>query len=401
MKHRRWIVLGLALALLATCGLIMAVTGLTAVRLLEAELDMGPFSERARAEVTETRRLPVAGPQALSIENVMGDITVIGEADRTEVTLEIRKAAYGATEAAARARLEMATVEVRQTSEAIRIEVAQPEAVEGRPYRAVAVIFELRVPADTAVRLRTATGAITLTGLGGEADLHTDFGAITVTDHTGGVSGETSVGAVTVQAVQAGEAAIALRADFGDLHLEDAAGGDVRALSSTGRITLVEVTATGEVEARTDFGELTLTNVVAPDYALQSTSGGITVEGAAGQVTARTDFGPITIQQAISVTLDLQTNSGAIDFSGSLGEGPHLVRTDFGAVSLALPQTAALAVDLHTDFGQVRTEFPVTVSGGFTTRGDVTELAGAVNGGGAALTVRASTGDINLSVLAP
>jgi len=148
-----------------------------------------------------------------------------------------------------------------------------------------------------------------------------------------------------------------------------------------------------------DFGDIELTQATATSYDLHTNSGTITVDGAKGILKAYTDFGNIEVTNAQSVTLDLDTNSGSIEFEGSLGAGPHLVNSDFGNITLALPADSKLNVDLKTDFGNIKSDLPVTVTLTDGSSGDKEQIVGAINGGGAQLTVKANSGSININAM--
>jgi DUF4097 and DUF4098 domain-containing protein YvlB len=151
----------------------------------------------------------------------------------------------------------------------------------------------------------------------------------------------------------------------------------------------------GIVIAKSDFGEVTLSKVEAGSYDLDTSSGEITLEGASGAVKAHTDFGNIEVTEAEAVTLDLNTDSGAITFAGSLGDGPHILKTDFGSVNLSLPEETALDFDLSTDFGKIKSDFPITIQG----EQEQTHWQGTINGGGESLTAETSSGDISIEIL--
>jgi DUF4097 and DUF4098 domain-containing protein YvlB len=123
------------------------------------------------------------------------------------------------------------------------------------------------------------------------------------------------------------------------------------------------------------------------------------VDGAKNEIKAYTDFGNITIQNADSVTLDLKTNSGTIEFSGSLGEGPHLVNSDFGEISFALPADSKLNVDLKTDFGKISSDLPITVTLTESSNSDKDQIAGSINGGGGTLTAATNSGNIKITAI--
>ena len=118
--------------------------------------------------------------------------------------------------------------------------------------------------------------------------------------------------------------------------------------------------------------------MAARSYDLHSDNGTISLDGASGPVKIGSGFGDITVTHGQGVTLDVTTSNGEIGFSGSLADGPHTITSGFGDVTLSLPADLALYVELKTGFGQVQTEFPLTVTGA----ADCGHLTGTLNGGG-------------------
>ena len=101
------------------------------------------------------------------------------------------------------------------------------------------------------------------------------------------------------------------------------------------------------------------------------------------------------MESSAETTLDLYTKSGTVQFSGPLGLGPHSLKTVFGDIQVFLPQDTALSFDLQTDFGKLKTEFPITLEG------DVKQdhWRGTLNGGGAELEANTNSGDISFEIL--
>lgn len=401
MKYRRWIVGGLLAGLVAICGLSITIAVITLSQFDRDGLRLRVFSfDNVSAEATEEQRFTVSAPARLEVDNDGGNVTVTA-ADTDEIVVTLRKTAWGANDQEAKDELAALRVTVTQQGDTVTVRyVRPPQFVVIGSLRSTSVEVGVTVPARTAATVRTNFGKVSVSGLTGDADLHSDFGDITVVDLIGGLSAGTNSGTVSAKRIRAGDAAIELRSDFGKVIVEDASAKTVDLDSNSGRLELTDVTASGNVLAKTDFGPITLQGVSGKTYDLKTNSGEISVVGAAGPLTAHTDFGRIAITEAFSVTLDLKSNSGSIEFGGSLGKGPHSVRTDFGTVTLALPSDTAATVDLSTDFGKITTQFPITVSGEVA-EADSGHFTGPVNGGGEALTVHTNSGNIALEILNP
>lgn len=395
MRNKGLIAGGLIIAMLAVCVLSVVVVAVPFMGLSREGVRFRWFAfDRYSSEATEEQRFTMDTPAQLRVENDFGEV-VVTAGNTDEIVVSIRKTAWGSTQAEADEARAAMNVILTHTGNALTVRYENPsQMVIVGDVRASRVDFDITVPVSSAVAVTTSAGRIRLEGTTGEANLKTDFGRIDVGEVTGQLTARTNSGEIIARQIEAGDETINLQSDFGGVELEAAQAETVELDSSSGTLTLKEVTAQKEIIAQTDFGGIDLEGVSGPAYDLKTNSGRITVDGAAGKLKAYTDFGDIDVTQAEAVTLDLKTNSGSIDFSGSLGEGPHSARTDFGSVTLRIPQDAALTVDLKTDFGKINTAFPVTVSGDTENR-----IAGDLNGGGEALTVKTNNGNISLQVL--
>jgi DUF4097 and DUF4098 domain-containing protein YvlB len=146
--------------------------------------------------------------------------------------------------------------------------------------------------------------------------------------------------------------------------------------------------------AHTDFGDIEVDEVTADRYDLDTNSGRIEIDVLGGEIKAYSDFGDLVIKSTQPATIDLFTKSGSVEYTGPLGLGPHSLVTDFGDISMYLPQDTAITFDLKTDFGKLKTEFPITLEG------DVKpdHWSGTINDGGASLSATTNSGDISFEI---
>jgi DUF4097 and DUF4098 domain-containing protein YvlB len=416
----KWLIAGaLILAELLVCAGIMAAVGMGVTRLGLPQLRLGSFIEQSvSAAADEEQRFTVSGPATLSVNKTnlpsFGNVTIVaGPAD--EVVVSVHKIAWGIDQASAQAALNDLKVVAEQRGDTIVITVDRPEEVitlgRTQPDR---VDFTITVPRETTLDAETDFGDVSLTGTNGDAILRTDFGKVSVADVTGGVLDvHSSFGDMTLENVEAGavtvgsnagaitlrgvevSGAVDLSTDFGHVSFETGGAEKLEVKTNSGNVRLENLTIRDAVIAKSDFGTVTLTAVAAASYEVDSNSGTVTIVGAAGPVKVHTDFGDVSVTEADQADIDLSTNSGNIEFAGSLGEGPHVVGTDFGTVHLGLPEDSALTVDLETSFGNIRSDLPITLSGSQ----DNNHWTGTVNGGGASLAVETDSGSITVEVL--
>lgn len=392
-------------------------------------------SVSAQVEENKTLKIDAEKPVVLSIVDDAGDVTVTG-AEVDTVQVKAVKTAYAGNQADADQEVKGVKYNIEQTGNKITIKYELPKnlTVNGNLNT---VDFVITVPNETTVDMDNNSGDVALTQIKGNATIALDFGNTTLENIAGAVDVRSNGGNITAGSITAGSENISLHSDFGSLELKKADGKDVTITSNSGQVTLTDVRATGKVDIQTDFGKTTYENgstgelridtnsgdvnvskvrvsgaitveddfgqiefkqVSANAYDLKSNGGNIIVDGAKGKLKAHTDFGKIVIENATEVTLDLKSNGGAVEFSGSLGDGPHLVASDFGEITLTLPADATLNVDIQTDFGKIKSDLPIAVTfSGETNTNSGDDITGTINGGGAQLTVKTNGGNVNLN----
>lgn len=387
-------------------------------------------------EEDETLEVDADEPLTLTVKNAAGNVTVTG-GDVDEVQVHVVKTAYDSTQARADEEVKTIKYTIDQNGNDITLKYELPKSMNFSN-NINTVDFIVTVPIETAVTVDTGFGEVSVTGTKGDADLKNDFGDVTAQNLEGALSVETNSGTVEAVSIDAGSKDIELNSDFGNIILEQASAANITFDSNSGKVTLQDVNVTGDfysksdfgdtkfengsassitiesnsgkvqlakirvtelVKVDDDFGDITLTQVSAASYDLHTNSGTITVNGARGQLKAYTDFGNLEITNATSVTLDLDTNSGSIEFDGSLGEGPHLVNSDFGNITLVIPADSELNVDLKTNFGKIKSDLPITVLLTESSNGSGDEISGTINGGGGQLTVTANSGNITINAV--
>lgn len=372
-------------------------------------------------------------PVTLKVEDDAGAVTVTG-ADVETVQVQIVKTAYDSTQARADAEVKTIKYTIQQSGNTITLKYALPKSMNFNN-QINTVDFIVTVPNQTSVNVDTNFGEVGIANVEGDVVAQNDFGEITLDNVQGSVSASTNSGTVTATSIKATGKNIDLHSEFGSITLEQANGRDITIDTNSGSVRLDEVRATGKLSAGTEFGDVTIENgsadslrvdtnsggvsltrltvkkditvedefgsldlnqAYAASYDLNTNSGEISIDGAKGKLTANTEFGGIEITNAESVTLDIRTNSGTITFDGSLGAGPHMVRSEFGAVDLILPADIQLNVDLSTEFGKIRSDMPIAVMVTETSDSNADQIVGSINGGGDQLTVETNNGSVTI-----
>jgi DUF4097 and DUF4098 domain-containing protein YvlB len=395
-----------------------------------------PFEVRnisSELEENKTLKVDAENPVSLRVNSGAGDVTVTG-AEVETVQVRVVKTAYDTTQARADQEVKSIKYTIEQTGNTVTLKYELPASMNFNN-QTNTVDFFVTVPNATTVNIDGNFGDVRVSDVIGNTDIVNDFGVITLENVEGALSVATNSGEVSATSIQAGDEDIDLNSDFGAISLRNASGNHITLDSNSGRITLEDVRATGDINTRTDFGDATFENgsgdsltietnsgrvslvkirisneikvqddfgeieleqASASSYDLNTNSGSITVDGAKGKLKAHTDFGGIKIANAQSVTLDLKTNSGTVEFSGSLGDGPHVVDSDFGEIDLTLPADAKLDVDLRTDFGTIQSDLPITVTLNGSSSSDGDQVVGSINGGGNKFTAQTSSGSVTI-----
>lgn len=162
--------------------------------------------------------------------------------------------------------------------------------------------FDVRVPRQTRVDLKSSGGGIRLSGVAGDAKVRSSGGGLHIADVNGDIDASSSGGGVEVKQVR----------------------GDVTAESSGGGIDIANVS--GNVDA-------------------SSSGGGVHVDGVGGRVTAESSGGPVSAVLAAG-----NTAGGSLSSSG-------------GGVRVAIAPDARLSIDASSSGGSVSCELPVQRQG--------------------------------------
>ena len=430
----------LIIIVLLVAALMLVLAGIGAVIFFTANggfATNSPFDRRnisSQLEESKTLKVDTDKPLTLKVVDAAGDVAITG-ADVDTVQVKVVKTAYDSSQARADEEVKSIKYTIEQAGSTITIQYNLPKSMNFNN-NINTVDFMITVPTETEVDVTNHFGVVSLADIKGNAVIANDFGDVTVENIEGELSVSNNNGEVNASSIDAGSKDIGLDSEFGSITLKNANGNNVTLNSNGGTVTLRDVRATGNITTKTDFGntifengssnslsietnngavsltkvrvskeikvedefgEIELKQAFAASYDLHTNGGSIAVDGAKGKLKAHTEFGNIKIGNAQAVTLDLKTNNGAVEFSGSPGVGPHMVNSEFGEINLTLPANSKLSVDLKTEFGNIKSDLPITVTlnGTSTSNGD--QIVGSINGGGEQLTVKTNSGSVNIT----
>ena len=177
-------------------------------------IDIG-FGPKASREWQQSYDLSEQG--SVEVININGRIEAQPSADdRVEVRAEIT--ARGASERAARERLEHIQIEEDTGSDHVRLETKLP-VTSFFTGGGSEVRYFLRIPAGRSVRLRTTNGSISVTGLQGELKAKTVNGSVSGSGLAGAVEASTTNGSIKIEVERVAEAGIDLQTVNGSIRL--------------------------------------------------------------------------------------------------------------------------------------------------------------------------------------
>lgn len=274
MRRIGWILFGATVTLAA----VFLLTG----------CDEEGFLVTNRIEATETEHLDLetVPPVVLDVESSNGRITIRGVANVQTASVTVTKRSRGETLEQAQDRVDRVTYQVTQQGNRTELRYRSTEQ-DDDVRRYSGVDFELVVPMETQVEVRTSNGAIEVVRVQGETRLDTSNGSIDMRECIGTVDAETSNG----------------RIDIAD-HV-----GNVTADTSNGEIWMEDVA--GRIDAETSNGSIHFTGRPADGVQnrLDTSNGSITVRVPLdGAIAFEVDVSNGTIRSDLPLVGDTQGN---------------------------------------------------------------------------------------------
>jgi hypothetical protein len=203
----------------------------------------------------------------------VGNITVIGDPEATEVVAEVTKVGRGTTIAEAQTALE--EIEVSLSShdgvhDVIKAEVHHPRNSYTRGWE---VKWKVTAPPDIALKLRVGVGNLVVKNFDRDVEIETGVGSVRAEQIGGDVVAKTGVGDVDIRGVSCatrvisgvgtirvkGSGGFYLRGSTGDIHLAvtEAGDGDIDVSTSVGDVVIhVPSDLHGRLTAGTSVGDV-------------------------------------------------------------------------------------------------------------------------------------------------
>lgn len=278
----------------------------------------------------QTRSFNVGANGSLKLANVAGDVKVTGGGG-SEIKIEARIHGRGNTDAEARAQLDRVKVDMRQNGS--RVEVETTHQNHSRAW----VDYTVVVPSGASIDVRSVSGNVTVTDIGGSARAETVSGDVVAN------------GLAQVEALRS-------------------VSGDVRAagLASDGTVSFNSVS-----------GDVTVTKLKARSVTFETVSGDARVDGC--------ECGGATSSSV----------SGDVSYTGTLAKsGRYSFNSHSGDVVLTTP--SGFELNAATFSGDIRVE-GLTDQGDTDRRGPGRTRRGTVGGGGAVVDAKTFSGDLRVN----
>ena len=229
---------------------------------------------RAEFEKTDKLNAPLVSGSTLALENDVGSITIEG-GDVTGCDVTAKVTAKAPSEEEAQKLAEQVKIELEQNGDTLTVKITKPR---NKRRRSISIDFDITVPKQTALRIGS------------------DVGEISISDITENIEARTDVGKISCKGIS----------------------GDIDLQADVGKINVVyseDAPSACNVNIKTDVGSIDITTP--PEYS--------------AAVQADTDVGSITTDLPLTVKGKVGRNvQGTI----GAGEGKMYLKTDVGSIRI-------------------------------------------------------------------
>jgi hypothetical protein len=231
----------------------------------------------------------------------------------------------------------------------------------------LSISFKVFVPATIETQLATSGGSITLSGIEGKQKFATSGGSLNITKVKGEMDGATSGGSISVEQSN------------GKMDLATS-GGSIVAKQSTGNLHIA-----------TSGGSIVLTDL---DGNIDAATSGGSVNGQniSGELKASTSGGSVNLT-GLRCNVKASTSGGGMNVTMVVLKDYVQLSNSSGNINLQVP--AGKGMDLDLKANKIYTQGLSNFSGSSATE----SMSGSVQGGGTKVSVRASSGNINISFI--
>lgn len=341
-----------------------------------------PFAETADvSQELPPRDLPPGA--VVRIDTPQGDISVDGVGDTKQLRVVVRKTGYAMSEDEARSRATAAGVSVQQSGNEVSLQ-ANPKGQDESTSR---VSFEVHLPRNVTLDLRTGHGDVQVDGIAGSVSANAARGDVRLRD----VGGDARVDV-----------------GRGDARVSDAKG-NVHISGKGSEVEVTDVTGAATIDGEF-YGPITARNVTQgarfvsshTDLTIGGLPGRMTVES--GDLSVANATGPFLLTTG-DKSISLEDLSGRIRVQNKRGDITVRLKSspkdeidlsnDSGGIELALPAKSAFEIAAASRGGDIDNELDPSVLK-VTRQGGDSKLDGKVGAKGPKITLSTSYGPIRL-----
>jgi DUF4097 and DUF4098 domain-containing protein YvlB len=341
----------------------------------------------------------------LRVNTDLGSVQVQGNAQR--VAFMIRKRSYAPTQEAARRQFEQMRVAVNKLGDSVAME----GKLKPRNMDRFGVEFIVQVPRDVnSVKVQTRNGSLTFSSIGATIQATTGAGLIKLDDLAGPV--KITSGGGNVEAGNLGSD-LSFTSGASDVRVANVGGqtqvslGGGRVYIGSSRASTIQ-TGAGSIQVQKCVGDLHVVsgggNLYLGDVAgaveAETQGGSVRLASAGGPVRVSTGGGSVELYK-LSRGAQVETGAGPItvEFLGSRGFSDSYLHTAAGDVTVCFASSMPVSVHATSDMATGRGIFSdlpgLKISGqGGPYSAKSMSAEGTLNGGGPALRIRTTMGQI-------
>lgn len=178
--------------------------------------------------------------------------------------------------------------------------------------------------------------------------------------------------------------------------VETPAALDLEARTSDGGLKISGVQ--GSLELQTSDGAVDVEDVQGA-VRLTASDGSIRIHNVTGTLESRSSDGQATVEGKFTA-MQIHTSDGNLDLTvadGSTLNTASRIESSDGRITVRLPRTMAVDLDVHTSDGQINCALPLTMEGYNSAHSSGHTLRGHLNGGGVPLTIHTSDGNVTIT----
>ncbi len=358
---------------------------------------LGVSDSSEKVERTESRELQLSAASRVKVSTPYGNVRV-RTTDAGGGSMHAHVVARGKSIEDAQLRLDRTRIVIEESSEGVVISVdfkRESRWVNTEPDPSVD--FEVLVPVGVKLDLASSSGEVAAEGGPfAESRLKSNYGDVSIVGVKGDVTVESSSGDVAITHHSGGRATA--KTSYGDVRVSDVDAASLHAKTSSGSVKAERIRAP-TIELESSYGDIDVDSATG-QIAVQTSSGSIDVLRSGPQVAAKSSYGAVKVEGVLEVC-SAHSSSGEVHViarEGSTISSEWRITSAYGRISLEAPQDAKFDLDAKTAYGEVEVEYAIELPpGAKTNKGSA--LRGKVNGGGALVSMKSSSGSVSVTRL--